>query len=380
MITCTISPCREIKIHVPSSPVEGEHNANTMSISIPSQLAGIDLAGCTMYACLKNVAGGGDKIPLEMIPADNGYTATWVMDSRVTAVAGVLTLYYQWERDSSLVAKTYTTEIHVRPTPNVDGEIESSYPTILQDLTARVEDLEENGTGTPGPEGPPGPKGDKGDPGPAGPQGEQGPKGDTGDIGPQGEPGQQGMPGKDGISPHIGENGHWYVGDTDTGTDAQGPQGIQGLSGPQGEQGPAGPEGPKGEKGDPGQQGIQGPMGEQGPQGEPGAKGEEGAQGPQGEAGPQGPKGDPGKQGPIGPQGDPGPAGKDGEPGPKGDPGEPGVYLGATQPDDPDIMVWVDPSGNPDPDPSTQDLEERVSALESQINPILAAIERGLAL
>ena len=374
MITCTISPCRELKVHVPSSPVEGEHNANTMAISVPSQLAGVDLAGCTMYACLKNVAGGGDKIPLEMIPADNGYTATWVMDSRVTAVAGVLTLYYQWERDSSLVAKTYTTEIHVRPTPNVDGEIESSYPTILQDLTARVEDLEENGTGTPGPEGPPGPKGDKGDPGPAGPQGEQGPKGDTGDIGPQGEPGQQGMPGKDGISPHIGENGHWYVGDTDTGANAQGPQGSQGPPGPQGEKGDPGQDGQQGPKGE------QGPKGDTGPQGEPGAKGDKGDQGPQGDAGLQGPKGDPGEQGPIGPQGDPGPAGKDGEPGPKGDPGEPGVYLGTAQPDDPTVMVWIDPSGNPDPAPSTQDLEERVSALESQINPILAAIERGLAL
>lgn len=147
MITCTISPCREIKIHTPSFPVEGEHNANTMTISIPPQLAGIDLAGCTMYACIYNVAGGGDKIPLEMIPTDNGYTATWVMDSRVTAVAGVLTIYCQWERDNTLVAKTYTAEIRIRPVPNVDGGIESSYPTILQDHETRIKDLEENGPG-----------------------------------------------------------------------------------------------------------------------------------------------------------------------------------------------------------------------------------------
>lgn len=147
MITCTISPCREIKIHAPSSPVEGEHNANTMAISIPPQLAGTDLAGCTMYACIHNVAGGGDKIPLEMIPSEDGYTATWVMDSRVTAVAGDLTFYFEWMRDNSLVAKTYTSEIRVHPTPNVDGEIESSYPSILQDHEARIKDLEENGPG-----------------------------------------------------------------------------------------------------------------------------------------------------------------------------------------------------------------------------------------
>lgn len=145
MIACAISPYREIKIHTPSSPVEGEHNANTMTISIPPQLAGIDLAGCTMYACIYNVAGSGDKIPLEMIPSEDGYTATWVMDSRVTAVAGDLTFYFEWMRGNSLVAKTYTSEIRVHPIPNVDGEIESSYPSILQDHEARIEYLEKHG-------------------------------------------------------------------------------------------------------------------------------------------------------------------------------------------------------------------------------------------
>lgn len=82
-----------------------------------------------------------------MIPADNGYTATWVMDSRVTAVAGDLAFYFEWMRGNSLVAKTYTSMIRVRPVPNVDGEIEAQYPTILQDHEARIEDLEENGPG-----------------------------------------------------------------------------------------------------------------------------------------------------------------------------------------------------------------------------------------
>ncbi len=34
--------------------------------------------------------------------------------------------------------------------------------------------------------------------------------------------------GDDGVTPHIGENGNWYIGDTDTGVAATGPQGLSG--------------------------------------------------------------------------------------------------------------------------------------------------------
>lgn len=40
--------------------------------------------------------------------------------------------------------------------------------------------------------------------------------------GPKGDPGVPGVPGKDGITPHIGSNGNWYLGDTDTGVSAGG--------------------------------------------------------------------------------------------------------------------------------------------------------------
>lgn len=49
--------------------------------------------------------------------------------------------------------------------------------------------------------------------------GERGATGDTGEQGPQGIPGN---------TPHIGENGNWWIGDTDTGITAQGPQGLPG--------------------------------------------------------------------------------------------------------------------------------------------------------
>ena len=52
--------------------------------------------------------------------------------------------------------------------------------------------------------------------GATGATGPQGPKGDTGATGPQGPKGA------DGTTPHIGANGNWYIGDTDTGVSAEG--------------------------------------------------------------------------------------------------------------------------------------------------------------
>ena len=75
------------------------------------------------------------------------------------------------------------------------------------------------------------------------------------------------LTGPSGASPYIGENGNWFVGELDTGVQAQGAQGPQGVQGPQGAQGPKGEQGP---------QGAQGPKGEQGPQGDTGATGAKG--------------------------------------------------------------------------------------------------------
>ncbi len=118
------------------------------------------------------------------------------------------------------------------------------------------------------------------------------------------------------VVPHIGSNGNWLMGETDTGkpsrgtTGPQGAKGDTGAQGPKGETGPAGPQGPKGDTGD---------TGPAGPKGDTGAKGETGAQGPAGATGAQGPKGDKGDAGATGPQGpqgvkgDTGAAGADGK-------------------------------------------------------------------
>ena len=55
--------------------------------------------------------------------------------------------------------------------------------------------------------------------------------------GEQGLPGQNGENGQDGVTPHIGENGNWYIGEVDTGIPATGPQGQPGQNGTNGENG-----------------------------------------------------------------------------------------------------------------------------------------------
>lgn len=176
-----------------------------------------------------------------------------------------------------------------------------------------------------------------------------------------------GANGKDGITPTIGENGNWYLGDTDTGKPSRGADGAKGDKGDPGEKGDKGDAftyadftaaqlaALKGEKGDPGEKGNTGATGpagpagvpgKDGPKGDPGVPGKDGvtptigsngnwylgaedtgkpsrgATGPQGETGPAGPVG---PQGPAGAPGKDGANGKDGEKGDKGEPGERGA-------------------------------------------------------
>lgn len=159
-------------------------------------------------------------------------------------------------------------------------------------------------------DGPPGPQGEQG------PQGEPGPRGYPGELGPTGPQGPRGLQGE------------------------AGPKGEPGEQGPKGDTGPRGPQGPqglKGDKGNKGDRGAKGETGDTGPQGPRGLKGEPGEAGPKGEdgaAGPQGPKGDTGATGPQGP---------------KGDTGDSGVYYGTETPTDPNVNIWIDPNGDPDP-------------------------------
>ena len=79
--------------------------------------------------------------------------------------------------------------------------------------------------------------------------------------------------GADGITPHIGANGNWYIGETDTGIKAQGENGADGTTPHIGDNGDwyigetdtgIKAQGEKGEKGDPGEKGTTPHIGENG--------------------------------------------------------------------------------------------------------------------
>ena len=152
-------------------------------------------------------------------------------------------------------------------------------------------------------------------------------KGADGKDGAPGKDGTDGKDGTNGITPHIGENGNWYIGNTDIGKPSRGEQGVKGDKGDKGADGAPGAKGDKGDaftysdftaeqlaalKGEKGDTGPQGPQGKKGDTGPQGLQGIQGVQGPQGERGPAGADGAIGPQGPQGAKGDPGSPGKDG--------------------------------------------------------------------
>lgn len=191
--------------------------------------------------------------------------------------------------------------------------------------------------GAKGDKGDPGEQGPKGEPGETGPQGPTGPQGETGPQGPTGPAGDNGAPGANGVTPTIGTNGNWYLGETDTGKPSRGEKGDKGDKGPQGEQGETGGTGAAGTtftpsvaadgtlswtndggKTNPDSVNIKGPQGNPGEKGNPGETGAKGADGVtptigangnwyledtdtgKPSRGEKGDKGDPGAQGPAG--------------------------------------------------------------------------------
>ena len=59
----------------------------------------------------------------------------------------------------------------------------------------------------------------------------------------KGADGKPGAAGADGVTPHIGDNGNWYVGSTDTGKPSRGATGAPGKDGTDGKPGAAGADG-----------------------------------------------------------------------------------------------------------------------------------------
>ena len=113
--------------------------------------------------------------------------------------------------------------------------------------------------------------------------GKDGKDGKDGQNGQDGQPGRDGQNGTNGESPRIGENGNWWVGNTDLGVKAQGVQGQKGQDGQPGRDGQNGTSPRIGDNGnwwvgneDTGKT-ARGPQGQKGQDGRDGQNGRDGA-------------------------------------------------------------------------------------------------------
>lgn len=92
-------------------------------------------------------------------------------------------------------------------------------------------------------------KGAAGENGKDGKDGAPGRDGKDGINGVDGKDGTNGKDGADGVTPHIGDNGNWYIGETDTGIKAEGTDGADGQDGINGVDGKDGANGQDGADG-----------------------------------------------------------------------------------------------------------------------------------
>ena len=173
------------------------------------------------------------------------------------------------------------------------------------------------------------------------------------DLTASGDQGPQGPAGQDGITPTIGDNGNWFLGETDTGKPSRGEQG------PKGEQGDPGPQGEPGQDGTPGAAGAPGTAatvtvgttttGDAGTEASVTNSGTTSAAIlnftiPKGEKGDKGDKGDTGPAGADGADGAPGPAGTDGTNGKDGAAAT--IAVGTTTTGEPGTQASVTNSGS----------------------------------
>ena len=179
--------------------------------------------------------------------------------------------------------------------------------------------------------------------------------------------GKVGTGGGNGLTPHIGDNGNWWIGDTDTLKPARGEQGLQGVRGERGLQG---------ERGAQGERGIQGLQGVQGLQGLPGVKGDAGAKGEQGERGLTGAKGDKGSAGLDGKDGLPGAKGVDGLPGKDGADGKSAYQVAVANGFSGDEAAWLLSLKGEKGDPGSGGSGTDTTALQQEIDALKAVVAK----
>lgn len=232
--------------------VEHDDDVHRLYFQIPKMYGDTDLSDFDIRINYMNAAGEGDVYAVtdKEVSGDN-ITFSWLVGRHAFAQRGdvIFIVCLKQTDDEGNVVKEFNTTVTTLP-PVLEG-LETSElviqdnPDIIEQILARLDDLEENGGGggTPGKDGVGIQKIEK-----------------TGTAGLVDtytitltdsttytftvKNGEDGNPGDNGITPTIGENGNWYLGEADTGKPSRG------------ERGDPGQKGDPGEKGDPGQTGA----------------------------------------------------------------------------------------------------------------------------
>jgi hypothetical protein len=154
----------------------------------------------------------------------------YIITTQTIAATGTVTCEITLTSNSGQILVTPRFEIIVADVIYSDSEIESTNEyTALEKAIKKVSALKDGTTFTPSvsDEGVLSWSNSDGKDNPAavnikGPKGDSGAKGDKGEPGKDGTDGSPGAAGADGVTPHIGDNGNWFIGNTDTGKPSRG--------------------------------------------------------------------------------------------------------------------------------------------------------------
>ena len=227
--------------------VESDDGVHRLHFRMPRQYGEFDLSEFDIRINYLNANNEGDKYAVLDKSAEEDYIDfSWLVGRHALAYRGNVTFIVCLRKsDGDTVEKEFNTTVATLPV--LEGletteQVTQEYPDALEEILRRLDDLEENGgggSGSPGKDGVGISKIEK-------TKTEDlvdtytitltdnrtytftvtnGAKGDKGDTGSKGDPG------KDGITPTIGENGNWYLGEEDTGKPSQGGKGDPGEIG-----------------------------------------------------------------------------------------------------------------------------------------------------
>lgn len=154
----------------------------------------------------------------------------YIITTQTIAATGTVTCEITLTSNSGQILVTPRFEIIVADVIYSDSEIESTNEyTALEKAIKKASALKDGTTFTPSvsDEGVLSWSNSDGKDNPAavnikGPKGDSGAKGDKGEPGKDGADGSPGAAGADGVTPHIGDNGNWFIGNTDTGKPSRG--------------------------------------------------------------------------------------------------------------------------------------------------------------